>query len=220
MSQILVWKSDTDGKLFEDKTKYTKHLRALAVQRTMARKVEKSQVDRTAFLVKMGKSVASIAELEQFIKDNWDWFFGNGMQHELWQSDRRPSTPHQLTNIRIDVRWSNSVSNTHCAPLDGVQNWAQSDPKNAHLPKGYPGWTGDIYYTVDAGTTTHKRPRSCSGYGSSYFKNSMINTGSGSGADSCRYSVKLFAADFPGLVEGREKGIVWSALTDINREFA
>ena len=33
MSQVLVWKSDADGKLFEDKIKYQKHLRKLAAQR-------------------------------------------------------------------------------------------------------------------------------------------------------------------------------------------
>jgi hypothetical protein len=217
MSQVLVWKSDADGKLFEDKTKYTKHLRGLARQRNQARKIAQMEADRESFIKRMGATVKSIKELEQFIHDNWEWFFANGMKHALWMSDPKPKNKHTLVSIKFDnMRWSDSVSNTHSCPRGGVQNWNQSHNrhKGLNLPEGYPGWQGTIYFTVDAGTTTHKVPRECDGYGSDYFKDTGINTGSGSGGSKCQYDMKLFAADFPAMALAREQAQVWAILED------
>jgi hypothetical protein len=222
MSQIFVWKSDADGKLFEDKTKYTKHLRGLARQRNQSRKIAQMEADREAFIKRMGATVTSIKELEEFITDNWDWFFANGMKHALWMSDPKPKIKHTLVSIRFaDMRWSDSVSNTHSCPRGGVQNWSQSRPENAHLPKGYPGWAGHIYFTVDAGHTDHKVPRECDGYGSDYFKDTGINTGGGSGGSKCQYDMKLFASDFPAMADMRNKMQMWSVLNNgkVEKEF-
>jgi hypothetical protein len=223
MSQILVWKSDQDGKLFEDKNKYTSHLRGLARQRNQARKIAQMEAEREAFIKRMGATVTSIKELEEFIAENWDWFFANGMKHSLWHFDKKPKNKHTLVSVRFEnMRWSDSVSNTHSCPRDGVQNWNQSRPENAHLPKGYPGWQGHIYFTVNAGFTDHKVPRECDGYGSDYFKDTGINTGSGSGGSKCQYDMKLYAADFPAMADMRSKMKMWAVLNDgkVEREFA
>lgn len=223
MSQVLVWKSDADGKLFEDKAKYTKHLRGLANQRAHTRKIAKMDADREAFIVRMGATVTSIAELEEFITDNWEWFFANGMKHALWTGDPKPKNKHTLVKIRFEnMRWSDSLSNTHSCPRNGVQNWAQNDPKNAHLPKGYPGWQGHIYFTVNAGHTDHKVPRPCSSYSSYYFRDTSIYTGSGSGGENSQYDIKLWATDFPAMTDMRSKMKMWSVLDDkpLSREFA
>lgn len=216
MSQILAWKCDHDGKIFESKEKYTKHLRKLAGQRAQQRKIDQMNKDRDSFLKRMGDTVTSIKELEEFITENWDWFFANGMKHNLWMGGAKPTTKHTLVKIKFEnMRWSDSVSNTHSYPRNGgVQNWAQHNPDNAHLPKGYPGWVGDICFTVHAGFSDHKVPRPYSGYGADYFKNTIINTGGGIGGTDCDYDMKLFAADFPAMAEERSKAQVWSILSD------
>lgn len=221
MSQVLVWKSDADGKLFEDKAKYTKHLRVLANQRAQARRIAKMEQEREAFLDRMGATVSSFDELEQFIQDNWDWFYANGMD-ALWRCDKKPKMKHKLVSISFDnMRWSDSVSNTHSCPRNGVQNWAQSRPENAHLPKGYPGWRGTIRFTVDAGMSSHKKnPYKLDSWGSSYFKRTPVCTGGGSGGDNAQYEVRLYAADFPAMAQARERAQTWNALADSALEFA
>jgi hypothetical protein len=217
MSQVLVWKSDADGKIFEDKTEYTKHLRWLARQRNQARKITQMEADRESFIKRMGATVTSIKELEEFIADNWQWFFANGMKHKLWMSDPKPKNKHTLVSVRFEnMRWSDSVSNTHSCPRDGVQNWDQRRNREAgkNIPEGYPGWAGHIYFTVNAGTTAHKVPRECDGYGSDYFKDTGINTGTGSGGSTCQYDMKLFASDFPAMAEMRSKMQMWAILDD------
>ena len=202
MSQVLVWKSDADGKLFEDKSKYTTHLRGLARQRNQSRKIEKMEADREAFIKRMGTTVKSFKELEQFVHDNWDFFFANGMKHALWHCDKMPKNKHKLVKISFaNMRWSDSVSNTHSCPRDGVQNWDQRRNREMgkNLAEGYPGWSGSIRFTVDAGASDHKVPRPYSGWSSDYFKDTSINTGSGSGGVNCQYEMKIYAADFPAM---------------------
>ena len=213
MSQVLVYKSDTDGKLFDSKEKYVKHLRGLAIQRAQARKIAKMEADRADFIKRMGNTVTSIKELEQFITENWQWFATNGRKHNLWKSNSRDTNKHTLVGVRFEnMRWSDSVSNSHSCPRDGIQNWAQS--ANSDNPKGYPGWCGHIYFTVNAGFSDHTVPRPYSGYGSDYFTDTGINTGGGSGGTNCQYDMKLFASDFPAMTEARNKAQVWSILSD------
>jgi hypothetical protein len=223
MSQVLVWKSDADGKLFEDKTKYTKHLRVLANERAQTRRIAKMNADREAFIVRMGATVKSFDELKQFIHDNWDWFYANGLADALWKCDKKPKIKHKLVSISFDdMRWSDSVSNTHSCPRNGVTNWAQHRPENAHLPKGYPGWRGTIRFTVDAGMSAHKKnPYKLDGWGSSYFKSTIVNTGGGSSGTNAQYEVRLYAADFPAMALARERAQTWNVLADGNElEFA
>lgn len=225
MSQVLVWKSDQDGKLFEDKTKYTKHLRMLARIRAQSRKIAKMEDEREAFIKHIGATVTSIKDLEDFIAENWEWFFANGMKHALWSSDKKPTNKHKLVSISFDMRWSESVSNSHCCPRDGVQNWDRrvNREKGLNLPEGYPGWTGQIRFTIDAGMSAHKKnPYPHSGYGSDYFKNTIINTGGGGGGGTkFSYDMSLFASDFPAMTLARERAQTWNVLADSDElEFA
>ena len=63
MSQVLVWKSDADGKLFEDKAKYQSHLRTLARHRNAQRKLQIAESAKDA-------AWAELYEREQSI-DDW-----------------------------------------------------------------------------------------------------------------------------------------------------
>jgi hypothetical protein len=222
MSQVLVWKSDSDGKLFEDKTKYAKHLRKLAAARADERKVAKVEASREQFLIDMGNTVTSIEHLEQFIKDNWKWFAANGAASASW---RKPAnTEHKLVGIEITAQWRNSVSNSHRCPRGGVTNWSPSMNRGngLNLPEGYPGWAGVIKFSVDAGSSDHKVPRKYCGFGSDYFDRTIVNTGSGGSGNgyTYSYSLELFAADFPAMMNARERTKVWNKISNQTLEFA
>lgn len=206
MSQILVWKSDADGKLFEDKTKYTTHLRKLARERTKTRKIAEMRKTRDQFLLDIGNTVTSISELEQFVANNWSWFFLNGLSRQ-WSSDKKSHKDvHTLIEFKLErMYWNANVSNTHAAPRNGgITNWSREDDK----PKGYPGWSGRLVLRVRTPQKTYNRkPYYEDGFGSDYFAETTIFTGTGGGGGCTDgvteygYDVKLFAVDFPKMTE-------------------
>ena len=68
--------------------------------------------------------------------------------HEPQSLDQLAECVIAVANTRNTVlgfKWSmfksHRVSNSHCAPLNGISNWA----KNADKPTGYPGWNGRIW---------------------------------------------------------------------------
>jgi len=223
MSQVLVWKSDEDGKLFELKSKYTAHLRKLAAERLCQKKIDAVTTSREQFLIDMGNTVTSITSLEQFIKDNWAWFAANGASSNMWR--RIPaSNRHKLGRVSITAKWADHVSNSHSCPRGGVTNWSSFNAAPG-TPTGYPGWVGTITFTIDAGVSGHKVPRKLSGFGSDYFENTTLHTGSGGGDgggnNQYSYELKLFAADFPKMAAEHEKERVWSIISSgSDKEYA
>ena len=217
MSNIVAWKCDVDGKIFEHKAKYVSHLRKLARERLVTRAIDKVNAGRDAFQIRMGNTVTSIDELEQFIRDNWEWFFNNGVANH----NRSAATKHKLIDLVISVAWSNNVSNSHRCPRGGVVNWSQRSAVPG-TPTGYPGWSGHIKYKIDAGHSTHKKPRPYSGFGSEYFTGTIINTGGGGSGDgiSYDYGIELFASDFPAMLQARERRQVWNKISNQEVEFA
>ena len=151
MSIIQAYKSDADGKIFEDKGKYQAHLRKLASARRAEKKVEQMEAERELFLDKMGQ-VKSLDELNQFIKDNWRWFWANGAQREFYMwSSNKGKTPdfHEYYNVSIlDLHWKEDMSNSHSCPRKGVQNFDTRADYNKGRPTGYPGWIGRINIKV------------------------------------------------------------------------
>lgn len=210
MSQVLVWKSDADGKLFEDKKKYQKHLRKLAAQRREARKVEESKRTRVEFLDRMGQ-VANIEELNQFIKDNWAWFFANGVAHQHWRSDK-PHDFHEFVDVSLSGMRYGNYRNSHSCPRNGgVQNFDTRSKYNEGKPTHYPGWYGRITIKVRPGMHKYKgQTYMRDGFGSDYFDNTGICTGSGGGGGgedhkSYSYDVTIWAADFPVMWEEQSR---------------
>lgn len=216
MSKVLVWKSDADGRLFEDKTKYQKHLRKLAAKRREQKKVAQANNDHETFLIRMGQEVTSDESLNQFIKDNWAWFFYNGVSRQ-WVG-KKAYKFHEYVDVNVHVYgWSDNVSNSHSCPRGGVQNWGARD---ATKPTGYPGWTGRITIKVKPAMTKYKGQSYMEdGFGSDYFQNTIINTGTGGGGsgEDCKeyaYDLKLFASDFPTWSENIMKAKTWEILSN------
>jgi hypothetical protein len=221
MSQVLVWKSDADGKLFEDKVKYQKHLRKLAAARREQRKVDKWANMRKEFLNSM-MQVSSIDELNRFIKDNWEWFFTNGLSREF-RYGKKSVKPHEYVNVSLSNMKFGNWSNSHSCPINGGDtNWGNYKDQ---VPTAYPGWRGRIDIKVRTGSYTHKGSTHANeGFGSSYFSNTGICTGAGGcgggvGNDTRIYSydVVIWAADFLVMWE-KECRNSWISLENRNRE--
>lgn len=225
MGQILAWKCDEDGALFEDKKQYQAHLRKLALERRKKRKLEKLAQERESFLCTMGQ-VGSIAELIEFIKSNWDWFVLNGYAHHF-PSPKKQIQKHELIDLKItDVRWDPYIANTHSCPLKGVTNFYQTDD----APKNYAGWRGRITIIVRPPMYKYRGKEYVSdGHGSAYFYNTLITTGTGGGGGitlnsglQCRkytYSIELWADNFPVMNENRLKQEFWKQLSGKTVEF-
>jgi hypothetical protein len=215
MSQVLVWKSDADGKLFEDKAKYTKHLRKLGADRAQVRRLEKRAADREVFLDTMGQ-VGSFDELQQFIVNNWSFFRDNMIQHNNWRKrNQYAKKDDQLISLTLSsLTFIKELSNSHSSPRKGISNFDSRHERNRGKPTGYAGWRGRISYSVT----------SSSGFGSDYFKDTPICTGSGGGGDErLSYDLSLWAADFPVMwekhcrdtwvmLENQERQHVWRAV--------
>ena len=203
----MVWKSDADNKLFEDKIKYINHLRKLAEQRRALRKVEQMEAERESFLVRIGQ-VESISALNKFIKDNWKWFWANGAENNHYRWSHKGAAPfHEYVDVSIiNTKWNEQLSNSHSCPRTGKTNWGGYESKNG-VPRGYPGWHGRINIAVKPPMTSHKKnPYMLDGWGSAYFDRTIICTGSGGGGsgNDCKsysYDVDLWAADFPVMHE-------------------
>ena len=216
MSIIQAYKSDADGKLFEDKKKYQLHLRKLASARLAQKKVAQMEAERELFLIKMGQ-VKSISELNKFIKDNWKWFWANGAKDDFykWSSAKGKTAPfHEYVDVSVlDAYWKEDLSNSHSCPRKGVQNFDTRAECNKGKPTGYPGWQARINIKVKPPMSNHKKdPYMLDGFGSSYFHDTIICTGSGGGGGnhknqyvSYSYDVKIWAADFPVMYEALRK---------------
>lgn len=214
MSRVMVWKSDADGKLFEDKAKYQKHLRKIANERRKQKQLAQQALEREAFLDQMGQ-VETIEQLNQFIKDNWNWFFLNGYARNQWRCGRKVEKLHEFVDVRVhDLSWREHIGNTHSCPRGGVENFMQKDDK----PKGYAGWYGRITIKVRPGMKKYRgKEYMKDGWGSDYFANTPINTGSGGGGGGTEwkiysYDVTLWADDFPVMKDRIEKQKIWRSI--------
>lgn len=194
MSVITAWKCDYTGKVFTDITKYRKHLRKTVAVRQTDRKKQQMIKSRDSVMEQM-QQVLSIQELEQFVRDNWDWFSCNAVAR-----DYRPNGEGaELVDIKIDrISWSNNLSNSHSCPRNGVKNFSGGLDK----PTGYPGWMGYITFSV----------KSSRNYASELFEGTPIHTGSGGGGGQVAvgvrqyvYSLVLWADDFPAMLNAREQ---------------
>ena len=199
MAKITVWKCDTTGGIFEDYTKYRKHLRAMVELRRVERARAQAQATWDSFIAGLAERVSTFDELAAEIRANWDQFHYNAVRRDV-----KAREPVELVSLKFgNMRWSELCSNSHSAPLNGERNWW----RNPELTTGYPGWTGEIYFEVREIKKGKRVISTCQG--SSYFDNSRINTGSGGGTldngiAKSNYGVTLYASDWPGLTKNRE----------------
>jgi hypothetical protein len=244
MSQVLVWKSDVDGKLFEDKARYQSHLRTLARHRNAQRKLQIAESAKDAAWAEMYEREQSIDDWCQMVIDNQHLFWAEAALGDPydWQNvgkkirrgkNATTMPAPRLLKITHSLRWNDCVSNSHACPVGGVTCWSSHEAKDGR-PRGYPGWHGRIDWLV-------AWPRDFDGFylGSDLFSRGSFqsgrqraHTGSGGGGSGhfnkefdtwCQrpgYDFSIFASDWPGLTRYHEKQIVWNRLTQKEKNHA
>lgn len=184
------------GTLFGTKAAYVKHLKVLRQER-MWRNARHNRWQR-----KMEDlwNQTSFEKIVRWIELNPDEFWYNAQKRGFAGDRDRYERVRGEFSVRItylDLRWSDSVSNTHSCPHNGVTNWSSRDDDK---PKGYPGWQGRIEYEL-----SHDLP----GFGCDLMIGTRIHTGTGGGnGTNYGFDVCFFADDWPGLAKGQ----VWDAL--------
>jgi hypothetical protein len=202
MPKITAYKCPFTNKLFDTRRKYRNHLLKLRKQKAEQR--ARRKVARIAKQIRDEKlerihsalaGVRTIKELEQAFID----LYGEMMEYHAKRKGYR-----MVAFDLFSIRYSNRVSNTHSCPRGGVQNFSCDDDK----PRGYPGFTGRIEYTVIE--PKHTDPFWHVSDAVSYFG---VKTGTGGGRGDCPetggkryyYDVKIFLDDFPGLASHVEE---------------
>ena len=240
MSIITAYKSDADGKIFEDKAKYTAHIRRLARHRLEQKKLQIAESVKDAAWAELYEREQSIDDWMQMVIDNQHLFWAEAaagdpydwqnVGKKLGRGKNAGNMPiPRVLKITHQLRWNDSVSNSHDCPVGGVTNWGDRTPG---APRGYPGWQGQIEWLVKwpqefeyvyLGSDLFSR-------GSFSTGRQRAHTGTGSGAGGhfnkefntwCqrpRYDFRIFAADWPGMARYYEKRRMWETLSE--KEFA
>ncbi len=222
MSQILVWKCDQTGKLFEDKNKYKGHLSKLARERNTKRKLMVAEAVADQKWNELYECEQTIEQWRDMVIANQNMFWAEAAKtnpHD-WKcvgklSGRKKGVvcpiPELLEFTTFDVRWNPRVSNSHSRPHNGVTNWSPSWNEDKTAPTSYPGWSGRVQWIV-------KWPKEWDGWylGSDLFRDgyntrtrAYTGTGGGGGmrysekhgchVQSFGYDFRMFAADWPGM---------------------
>lgn len=199
------WQVRHTGEVFDTEDKYQEALSCAAIDRYV------TNIDRARDRLNQALAKATtVAEITSIIKNNIRTLVLNNElnrfpyphKENLKQRQRRCREMRELADaakvlkIELTGRWSDCVSNSHHRPLAGGKtNWDRDED----LPLGYPGWRGTLEMSIAPGS-------SISG---DYFHRTVLQTGSGSsGSLHLKYSIFMFAADFPGLSRAREDALL------------
>lgn len=205
--KIIAWKCEATGEIFESKTKYQSHLKKLATERAAKRKLDAFKKERKDFFAGMRNTVRNAEQLAEFVKANWDKFCQNAEANSSWSNRKKKVKTHLLLEyITIGLMWRDNVCNSHSAPIGQKTNWGASD-KNE--PSNYPGWVGNIKYQTN---------EYCSELGGELWKNTGVNTGTGGYASNYYYDLKLFAADWPAMLESYEQATLYKHIYNDPRQ--
>ena len=174
------------SKVFATKAAYSKHLSELREDRMHRRARQNIRNRKLDDLINQ----PSFQDIVNWIETNPEFFFDGliNLGHSGWAHRRAHLREEFWIKItKLNLHWSDRVSNSHNRPRDGVTNW----DRNVDKPMGYPGWSGRIEFQL-----SHDL-----GFGSDVLNNTGIHTGSGGGGSGNRfgYEVKFFSSDWPGL---------------------
>ena len=237
--QIIAWKCEQDGKIFEDKKKYQNHLAKLARHRLTQRRLQVNENLKDQIW-------ASLYECEQSLDQWFDMVIAN---QDLFWAEAAAGDPYDWRDVgkkigrgktaivmpmpkvlkfKHSLRWSDSVSNSHSCPVGGVTCWSQSDRTDGR-PQGYPGWTGHVEWLVEwpeelegiylgsdlfsrgAFRSGRQRAHTGTGGGGGGHFNKEFNTW----CQRPQYDFRIYASDWPGLARYYEKQRMWKVLKEV-----
>jgi hypothetical protein len=176
-------------KVFVEKTDYLKHLRKQVVARKIQRQLAKDRAELLNEIASM-RRLANLREVTGWVVSHSDLFRLNDLQvyNRKWgkRDIRLPTWKFRSLEL-FGMQFSNAVSNSHCCPVDGVENFEGKPDR----PIGYPGWHGRITFELTADTLS---------FPSDMFVGTGINLGGGGGGKNAyQFEVRLFTADWQGL---------------------
>lgn len=185
MPKIIAYKCPWTKKVFRNKENYVQHLNNYRRTHILA-DVNKRK------LLEFSKEIRQLSSLNSIVS----WI----EQHQAvlnCLTGKEYCTDVQIRITKFNIRWNDSVINTHHCPEGGVENFFGL----SHLPKGYPGWLGLIEFEyLDQHRDFSSRRVD--------FSNIMSRLGILTGSGYCnnvsgRYDVRLFDSDWPGLAKTR-----------------
>lgn len=194
--KVQAWKCPYTGKLFEleDRAKYIASRRK--GRKEFLRQQEADNL-RATWKAWLHEEKLKITRPEQIPA----WFLKN--QKKIMDASNAINGGHrwfndtfvpedEFTELKFsEPKFSERVSNTHCCPEGGVQNFMCDDTK----PRGYVGWTSYVN-----GTLVRPAKHNSSYPYSGALKLVGIHTGTGGGENiNFGYDIKIFLDDWPGL---------------------
>lgn len=194
-----VYKCRFTGKIFEkkDKKEYINHLSSIRKEkktRRMKRNIERE------FDIWITEEKMKISHVDMIVpwmlskqKELMEWHNKLDCYSKSIFNGKFYLDTDTLCISNIDVNYQDSVSNSHACPANGVTNFMG----DANLPRGYPGFYGSI-----KGYLVRHRSHMSDYPTSSLLKMIGLRTGSGGGGnESWYYSLSVFIADWPGLIQ-------------------
>lgn len=179
------------GDLFATKKAYVKHLKDLRENR-MHKRARKNIWERKFATF---YNQPTFVDIINWIETNPEFFFDSVIEHghSGWANRRAHIRNEFWIKIHyLNMTYSPTVSNSHCAPRGKKTNWGGEGDKNG-IPRSYPGWQGRISFQLSHDI----------GFGSDVFRRSGMYTGTGGsrGENIYGYDCKMFVDDFPGLAQ-------------------
>lgn len=180
-------------KIYATKRSYVSHLKVLRVDR-MHRRAK--QIRHRRKLEDLWNQ-PSFDKIVKWVHLNPELFWENAKRNG-WSSDAarwdKIRDKFTVTIKYIELTYSDSVSNSHSCPRNGVTNWGGRDTlkDGTPAPRGYPGWAGRISFQLSVDALS---------FSSDVLKGTGFNTGSGGGGGDgiFSYDLKMFMDDWPGL---------------------
>lgn len=181
--------------LYATKRSYVSHLKRLRTDRMHRRAKQLRHYRKLEDLWNQ----PDFDSVVRWIHLNPEVFWENGKRNG-WHSDGprwdkiRDSFTVKITGLNLT--YSDTVSNSHDCPHNGVTNWGgdKTLADGTPAPRGYPGFSGRIELTMPV------EPLS---FCSDVFEGTRIHTGTGGGGGNGNYGyeVKFFLADWPGIAD-------------------
>jgi hypothetical protein len=189
VSQIIAWKCDYTGRIFESKGAYETHLRKVAKLKRHREHLDSMRLQFAAFVDNAQNTLATSTEISRWISSNYF------LLSEFYNTQQFDS---KLLCSEIDIQlcsltFCSRISNSHCAPKGKETNWW----RNKEKPLGYPGWRGRIEITT---SFKLKKKNHNKTWESRILKSVDIFLGTGGGTqNNFQYDVILWCADWKGM---------------------
>lgn len=193
--KISAWKSEETGEIFEFEKDYRSHMRFQNRLKREQEAIDKKIQECKDWLAAEKAKIHDVSEIIPWImrEQKTLMYWTNEMKMHSF-NDKFYLDSDVITKLMIgDARYDGNLSNGHCCPEGGVQNWCNQDKT---LPSGYPGYKFELRDTLS-------RKRDKSNYPTSgLFKLIRIHcfAGGGGNEDWLTYG-NLFLTDWPGISE-------------------